>query len=131
MREIKFRVFFYDGTDYRSGGMISLGEAMLEEYVVIKFDDRNTLLPFDECSILMQYTGLKDKNGKEIYESDHDQNFDVVKWCDKRNGWSVWAYDYPTKEYVFCHCYECEGNFELSEALKDFEVIGNIYEVSK
>jgi uncharacterized phage protein (TIGR01671 family) len=66
-REIKFRCFFYDGLDYKTGSMISFNEAMSENYV--DWDDAE-LKPIDACTILMQYTGLKDKNGKEIYEGD-------------------------------------------------------------
>ena len=121
MREIKFRVFFYDGTDYRSGGMISLGEAMLEEYVVIKFDDRNTLLPFDECSILMQYTGLKDSKGVEIYEGDivhlpkGDSDSGLTETVVFENGCFMLKDWRPLKDMDWKH----------------WKIIGNIYEDKK
>lgn len=78
---------------------------------------------------ICQFTGLTDKNGKEIYEGDYDENNDVVFWCYKRNGWSMKVYDFPTKEIMFCHCYNCDGNFELSELKQnEINIIGNIYE---
>ncbi len=59
IREIKFRAwvshqkqFWYPGTIIR----VSLGEDLQKE--------------LGEDIILMQFTGLKDKNGKEIYEGD-------------------------------------------------------------
>jgi YopX protein len=62
---------------------------------------------------IMQFTGLHDKNGKEIYESDFDQFGRVVKFY--RGAFIVenkhsdnWAY-----------LADCE----------DFEVSGNIYEL--
>ena len=117
MREIKFRAWDYSKIIY-DFIMMSTGE------VATKFDQ------FGDKVILMQYTGLKDKNWKEIYEGDivrcgefeddgdaknhevvfGDDNyaaFDLKHWTGEVNGLSYW----------------------LNAGI--VEVIGNIYENSE
>ena len=118
MREIKFRIWdaenkiikhimcFYsdEQIEYRNGmAIIALNKKRGDDFV------------------LMQYTGVKDKYGKEIYEGDivryNDRQIGVIVWehtsfvlkllNDKKNTIILW-YDVDTKDNI--------------------EVIGNIYE---
>jgi len=75
---------------------------------------------------LMQYTGLKDKNGKEICEGDILHNplhWDIRIEYDKG---SFMARDVDKVRYnnLICNC--PIGQFDLS----DWEIVGNIYEIN-
>lgn len=122
MREIKFRA--WDKTDKEMVDYFHIqsnnGSVTVYEYSADAFEDQR--LPEDATDhidyILMQYTGLKDKNGKEIYEGDI-----VVT-----HGWQGAIEMSHTGAYVIA-----QGSFK--ELLHDYvynkwdiEVIGNIYE---
>lgn len=118
-REIRFRGLRVDGKGWIYGSFVFPNNILLNDMDVYKVNSKT----------VGQFTGLIDKNGNAIYEGDYDENHDVVSWCDRKLGWALKAYNFPTEEFVFCHCYDCEGNFELSETKKEvINIIGNIYE---
>lgn len=127
MREIKFRA--WDKELNRMCDVIQLG---VRDIIVnsIEEDEISGFLPIDRFEI-MQYTGLKDKNGTEIYEGDiirtHENRIQKVIW--HNNGFKL--------EYKFKRSYRGESywetrkDIELSETNNKrwgIKVIGNIYE---
>ena len=48
-KDIRIRVFFYDGLDKDTGEYLQLGESFSEGYLWIH---GNTIVPYDECSII-------------------------------------------------------------------------------
>lgn len=116
MREIKFRAWDKDSKE-----MIPLNNIDFEHNIMNKGSLWKSLYSVE----LLQYTWLKDKNGKEIYEGD------LVEYCIE---WGYWNNDYTIKRTVeykewhynpFIHWHE---EFTQKTYPECCEVIGNIYE---
>lgn len=122
MRELKFRAWLKKEKCY---GKV-LGIDFYEGAVRVHYQQGelvvfNISIPFEDV-VIEQYTGLKDKNGKEIYEGDifeddYNGGYEVVKWIDERS--------------AFCLCYmgyERDVEEFYTRCTNEMEVIGNIHE---
>lgn len=113
MREIKFRAW----DKVCKPNRIKTWEQLLAQYQL-------TQVFVSDYFILMQYTGIKDKNGKEIYEGD------VVEYKDFSGGLYLFREQPKTTGIIKINnllrgiYLKGMGTFEGSKA----EVIGNIYD---
>lgn len=115
MREIKFRAWDTDRQRMRTGSdnlMLDLGGRKYWQFGYdLNFLDQSHAKEF----VLMQYTGLHDKNGVEIYEGD------IVKTDE--NDW-VGKVVYEAPEFALVD----NGFGFASLGYCETKVIGNIYE---
>lgn len=119
-REIKFRA--YSSHNHKMYPVSNIEWDIDGRIWVTADDGKNGIELIDEEAHLMQFTGLKDKNGREIYEGDV---LDIgLRNQDGKPVVAPVSYETYAAGYVL----DNGGNGIWQRLTKDCEVIGNIFE---
>lgn len=112
MREIKFRAWDKKYNKWLAKGFTLLGEVTCFDLIGMSLQElepkTSTLERLNDV-VLQQYTGQKDKKGREIYEGDVLDNDNVVLWSNEQS------------------CFFC-GQVPLCMSNSHREIIGNIHQ---
>lgn len=119
MREIKFRGITIQSHMWEYGDLIRdrNGKCFIHFYDCNGFECSYEVIP----ETIGQYTGLKGKNGKEIYEGDiilfHGNNANHTLKVEHRNSW-----------YLYINIRTGYASQLYGSSEEAFEIIGNIHE---
>lgn len=86
-------------------------------------DDRGYKIALTENLVVLQYTGVNDKNNKEVYDGDILRNELNGNICFVR-----WATDMEYAGWSLARPGEPIGNLFINKIYQNLEVIGNIFE---
>lgn len=129
MREIKFRAWHFILKRMFSAEEMANDQMTLLTtgyFINCHSDISKSEIAEHDVMIPLQFTGLKDKNGKEIYEGDiifresgysHSTSA-VVDWDEKSGSWNCYLGNRVWQDLLW-------------RKIRDHEIIGNIYENSE
>ena len=119
-REIKFRAWDGKQMRYLSNIFVGVGQIGFSDKHYVDLNDMD-----QEQVTIMQFTGIKDKNGVEIFEGDLLGGIYEslqVKWCVNQGSFEL---------FYLNECYACNGDIFWRDVVPEcpigVEVVGNIY----
>ena len=119
MREIKFRAWDNDHKQWRYGWLTKLVEGVRRFTAIICDNEDGDLTRYyiHEDKTVGQYTGLKDKNGKEIYEGDIVAGGKTIRTVIFKDGQYIPTNGHCTLAYLVLHGWVVIGNIHENPEL--------------